>query len=86
MPALDHEKYISLATFRKSGKEVATPVWFAASEERLWVFTAGSSGKVKRLRNSPRAKVAACNMRGRVHGAWQDARADIQRGEIHLAF
>jgi PPOX class probable F420-dependent enzyme len=30
---------------------------------------------VKRLRNSPRARVAACDARGNVHGPWQDAKA-----------
>jgi len=49
---------LSLATFRKSGAEVATPVWFAASDGNLYVFTAGDSGKVKRLRHTARARVA----------------------------
>ena len=26
------EKYISLATFRKDGREVATPVWFVEGD------------------------------------------------------
>ena len=64
------EKYISLATFRKNGNEVKTPVWFAAADDRLWVFTAADSGKVKRLRNSDRIRIAACNARGKVHGDW----------------
>jgi hypothetical protein len=71
------ERYMSLATFRRSGDAVATPVWFAWDDGRLWVFTAGGSGKVKRLRNSPRARVAACNARGRVHGPWLDAETRI---------
>jgi len=56
---------------------VRTPVWFAAVEGALWVFTAGESGKVKRLRRSPRARIAPCDARGRVQGAWQDATARI---------
>jgi len=52
---LDRHRYLSLATFRQSGAQVATPVWFAAAGGRLYVFTSGESGKVKRLRRSPRA-------------------------------
>ncbi len=74
---LDRHRYVSLATFRRSGAEVATPVWFAAADGRLYVFTGDESGKVKRLRNSPRARVAPSNSRGRVLGPWQDASARI---------
>jgi len=74
---LDRHRYVSLATFRRSGAEVATPVWFAAADGRLYVFTGGESGKVKRLRNFPRARVAPSNSRGRVLGPWQDASARI---------
>jgi PPOX class probable F420-dependent enzyme len=75
--ALDRYRYLSLATYRASGAEVATPVWFAAVEGTLYVFTAGDSGKVKRLRRSSRARVAPCDARGNVHGAWRDATARI---------
>jgi PPOX class probable F420-dependent enzyme len=74
---LDRHRYLSLATFRASGAEVATPVWFAAVGGRLWVFTTGDSGKVKRLRRSSRARIAPCDARGRVTGAWQDATARL---------
>ena len=75
--ALDRESYISLATFRRDGRAVATPVWFARSGERLYVFSERAAGKVKRLRNSARARVTACSVRGRVHGEWIDARARV---------
>jgi PPOX class probable F420-dependent enzyme len=68
---------VSLATFRRDGREVATPVWFAAVGERLYVFTAGDAGKVKRLRISSRARVAPCDARGRVEDAWRDATARV---------
>jgi PPOX class probable F420-dependent enzyme len=74
---LDRHRYLSLATFRRNGAEVATPVWFAEAANRLYVFTAGDSGKMKRLRHSPRARVAPCDARGRVGGAWRDATARI---------
>lgn len=70
---LDREAYISLATFRRDGRAVETPVWFARRGERLYVFTENDAGKVKRLRNGPRARIAACNALGRLRGSWIDA-------------
>ena len=82
-------KYLNLETFKKSGEGVKTPVWFAAepsvsldsSEAKLYVYTIGASGKVKRIRNNPRMRIAPCDMRGRVLGERVDARAEIVTGE-----
>jgi len=74
---LDRHRYLSLATFRRSGVEVRTPVWFAAADGQLYVFTSGDSGKAKRLRNSPRARIAPCDARGGVRGAWREATARL---------
>ena len=74
---LDRHRYLALATFRKSGAEVATPVWFAAAGGTLYVCSAGDAGKVKRLRQSSRARVAPSDARGRVQGAWRDATARL---------
>ena len=74
---LDRHRYMSLATFRRSGAQVATPVWFAAVDGRLYVVSAGTAGKVKRIRNASRARVAPCDMRGGVTGAWQEASARV---------
>ena len=90
---LDRHRYMSLATFRRTGSKVATPVWFAAADGKshttvtrsprtaadgkLYVFTAGESGKVKRLRHSSRARIAPSDARGRVHGEWRDVSARI---------
>jgi uncharacterized protein len=49
---MDRARYMSLATFRKNGAEVATPVWFAEADLKLYVIATDDSGKVKRLRNS----------------------------------
>ena len=67
--------YVSLATFRKSGAEVATPVWAAPAGARFYVFSAGDAGKIKRLRNSDRARLAVCDVRGKLRSGWIDARA-----------
>jgi PPOX class probable F420-dependent enzyme len=74
---LDRHRYLALATFRKSGAEVATPVWFAAVGGTLYVCSAGDAGKVKRLRQSSRARLAPSDARGRVQGAWRDATARL---------
>jgi PPOX class probable F420-dependent enzyme len=78
---LARERYVNLATFRKSGAEVKTPIWFASDPQdprRLWMYTNGKSGKVKRIRNSGRSRVAACTARGGVHGPWLDATSRIE--------
>ena len=77
--SLDTElgSYISLRTFKRDGNGVDTPVWFAESDGKLYVFTEGEAYKVKRLRRSSRAQVAACSMMGAVTGAWRDATAYI---------
>ncbi|MBW2493825.1 MAG: PPOX class F420-dependent oxidoreductase [Deltaproteobacteria bacterium] len=72
---LERQRYISLATFRRSGEAVRTPVWFAQRGEKFFVFTAADSGKVKRLRNDARIRVAPCGPRGRLRGEWIDGEA-----------
>lgn len=61
---LGRESYVSLATFRKSGKEVRTPVWIAPDGDRLVVYTNAKSGKVKRVRAGSRVRLCACDVRG----------------------
>ena len=82
---LDRARYVSLATFRKSGVEVRTPIWFATVDGKLYVFTAGDSGKVKRLRNSSRARVAPSDAREGVLGAWHDATARLMADPDSIA-
>ncbi|HMI86071.1 MAG TPA: PPOX class F420-dependent oxidoreductase [Polyangiaceae bacterium] len=73
----DQHRYMNLATFRKTGAEVKTPVWFAETGGKLYCFSAADAGKLKRLRNSPKARVAPCDVRGKVLGAWRDTSARI---------
>ena len=70
-------KYVSLATYKRSGAEVATPVWAAQDGEEFFVFSAGDAGKVKRLRNSDRAKLAVCDFAGKLLGEWHAASATV---------
>ena len=82
--SLDDARYFNLATFRKNGSAVETPVWFAPSlgEEPgvYYVFSAGDAGKVKRLRRDQTARVAACDVRGKLTGEWRPARAELIEG------
>jgi PPOX class probable F420-dependent enzyme len=71
------EKYVSLATYRRNGAEVKTPVWIAEVAGLYYVFSAGSAGKVKRINSTARVRLAACDIRGNVRGAWIEARARI---------
>ena len=84
---LVNASYVSLATYRKSGEVVATPVWCAEDDGEFFVFSAGEAGKVKRLRNSDRARVAVCDVRGKVQGDWIDASATLlsEAGDIERA-
>ena len=75
--SLDRHKYLSLATFRSTGAEVRTPVWFAPVDGKLLVVTAGDSGKAKRLRRSSRARIAPCTAQGKILGEWRDVEARL---------
>src|SRR5437868_15211373 len=76
-----NQRYISLETYRKNGQAVRTPVWFAESDGQLYVYTLADAGKAERLRNNPRARIAPCDMRGRVSGEREDAEAGVVQGE-----
>jgi PPOX class probable F420-dependent enzyme len=61
---LGSEKYVLLTTFRRDGRAVATPLWVVPDGAGLAFWTVAGSGKIKRIRNSGRVTVAACDMRG----------------------
>ena len=65
-PLSNKEKYVSLVTFRRDGRAVTTPVWFAAVGEEFGVITETNVGKVKRIRNNPRVTVQVCDYSGKV--------------------
>jgi len=77
----DGEKYISIESFKKNGDGVKTPVWFVLHNGVFYVYTEADSWKVKRIRNNPRVRVAACNVRGTVKGPWLEATASIIEGD-----
>ncbi len=75
--AIQGQRYISLATFRKTGVAVYTPIWFADDGDKLYFMTNSKLGKVKRLRNNPRVKIAPCTIRGKITGPEFSATARI---------
>ena len=75
------QSYLNIETVRKNGTPVATPVWFAEAEGILYVYSLAESGKMKRIRNNPRVRIAPCDIRGKVTGAWVAAAARLIEGE-----
>ena len=66
--AIHGQKYISLATFRKTGVPVYTPIWFSEEGDNLYFMTNSKLGKVKRIRNNGQVKIAPCTIRGKITG------------------
>ncbi len=68
-----------VTTFRRDGRAVATPVWLVELPGGAFAFsTGGDSGKVKRLRHTPRVTLQACDRRGAgAHGPAYDGQARL---------
>jgi uncharacterized protein len=65
--AISQEKYVSAATFRKTGAAVATAIWIVPLDGgRAGLLTSSASGKAKRLRNNPGVTLQPSDARGRV--------------------
>lgn len=77
-------RFMILATFRRDGREVRTPVWFAKQGNALFVFSAGKAGKIKRLRRCATVRVAPCDVRGRTRGPWDDGEAVILASQADM--
>ncbi len=77
------QRYISLATFRKSGVAVYTPIWFAEDKnnDKLYFMTSSKMGKYKRIRNNPQVKIAPCTIRGKITGPEFSATVRILKPE-----
>jgi PPOX class probable F420-dependent enzyme len=80
LAAFQNENYLSLESIRKNGVAVATPVWFAEQDGVIYVYTEGTSAKVKRIRNNPQVRIAPCTYNGKLRGDWVPATAKIITG------
>jgi PPOX class probable F420-dependent enzyme len=69
------KKHISLETYRKTGDPVRTPVWFIEENGELFVRTDSTTGKIKRILNNPRVRIAPSNARGTIKGTWVEGEA-----------
>ena len=65
---LKGQQFCLLTTFKKDDTAVATPMWFAFDDDSVVMMTKGQTAKVKRLRNSSRVTLCACNGNGRPFG------------------
>jgi dimethylaniline monooxygenase (N-oxide forming) len=62
-------RHAVIVTYRRDGTPVATPVWAAVVDGRVYVRTERTSGKVKRLDRDSRALIAPCSSSGRPLGS-----------------
>jgi PPOX class probable F420-dependent enzyme len=72
-----HQKYLNMETYRKTGRPVATPLWFAEENGTLYIYSLANAGKVKRIRNNSNVRIVPCDFRGKPKGEWVEAKARI---------
>ncbi len=86
--SLASHQFIQLKTFRKSGVAVATTMWFALRDGKLYVNTGGGTGKMKRIRNNGQVQFTPCTRFGAVldNGAELEGQArELTAGEAQVA-
>ena len=82
----EDQRYISLETFKKNGSGVKTPVWFVIHDGIIYVTTMDSSGKVKRLKNTPLVRIVPSNFKGKPKKEWIEGQAFFgSESELKLA-
>jgi uncharacterized protein len=75
------QRTILLATFRRDGTPVRTPVSIAVDGDRAFIRSWETAGKLKRIRNNQAVTIAPCTARGRPTGPPIRACARILSGE-----
>ena|ERR1700694_231495 len=85
VPREIRQKYVSLATLRRNGDAVHTPVCFGEKDDKLYVMTRSDSGN-KRARNNPQVRIEPCTMRGKSTGPQfaATARTNSSTGRLAL--
>ena len=61
-------KYCLVASYKRSGEAVPTPVWFGLADGKVYLQTEAGAAKVRRIRHDPEVRVAPCTMRGKPRG------------------
>jgi PPOX class probable F420-dependent enzyme len=70
--------YCLVATYKRSGEPVATPLWYGVDDEgRVYFRTYAGAVKLKRIRNNPRVRVAPSTMRGKPKGLSAEGTARV---------
>jgi PPOX class probable F420-dependent enzyme len=75
-------RYIALTTYRRDGRPVTTPVWAVPLDGKLYVVTAKTTGKARRIEATGRVRFAPSNLKGsEILGAWQEGTGRIVQDE-----
>jgi uncharacterized protein len=78
LDSLRGRKYCLVTTYRRTGEAMPSPVWFGVGDDGQVYFTTEEAvGKVKRIRNDPRVRVAPATVRGKPLGPPIEGRARI---------
>lgn len=72
-----NQKYINLQTYRKNNSPINTPVWFVISHDKIYIVTREFTGKIKRIKNNNKVKIAICSISGELKGGWISGRANF---------
>jgi uncharacterized protein len=83
LEGLERHRYLLLVSFRRDGRAVPTPLWFARVNDALYARTQIETAKVKRIRRNPEVLIAACTIRGRPLEPPRPARARVLPPEEH---
>ena len=75
--SIDKARYILLATRKKDGSMVDTPVWFSGENGEYYAFSAANAGKIKRLKNFTTVQLTPCTVTGKSLGNTIAANAEI---------
>jgi len=77
-----NSQYMALTEYRRDGSPVTTPVWAVPLGGKLYVVTAKSTGKARRVRATGPVRFASCNRNGRrILGEWQEGTGRIVQDE-----
>jgi PPOX class probable F420-dependent enzyme len=81
LSSLKDTKTILLTTYKRDGTPVDTPVSIAFDGERAFFRSYDKAWKTKRLRHTPKVKVAPATVKGTPTGPAIEARARLLEGE-----
>jgi uncharacterized protein len=71
------QQYLSLASRKRDGSFVETPVWFANQGNTFYIFSEGKAWKVKRVRNFSEVFISPCTVTGKITGEKVAGQAEI---------